>query len=83
MILKELKIELIEWGQNKGQYKGEISFVSKQGEVTTYLDPEQIQKLLPVVADAVVSSAKEVANILTSQVLDQEKILKVLEAKDA
>jgi len=82
MILKKLEIELQEWGENKGQYKGEISFVSANGQVTTFLNAQQIQKLLPVVADAVVASAKEVANILTSQVLDQKKILKVLESKE-
>lgn len=82
MILNKLNIELQQWGENKGQYKGEVSFLSKQGEVMVHLSPEHINKILPIVADAMIASTKEVANLLTGQIIDQKEVIKLLDSRE-
>jgi len=82
MILKRLTIAVSEWGANKGRYTGEATFSAPLGEVKLNLSPEQISKIFGVCAEAIVAASKEVAILMTSQVLDSQEVMKQLEAID-
>ena len=81
MKLKSLEIEEIRWGENEGQYRANITFSSDRGSVTTHLSPREINKVLSVVADALVETSKEVAQDLTAEIINQSNML--LERKEA
>lgn len=67
--LKKLSIELQEWGSDKGKFNGEISYIGENGKVTITLSPTDCEKLLPVIAQGIVSASKEVAKDLTAEAL--------------
>lgn len=70
--LKELRIELQEWGNFKGSYVGKVTFANGNKDAFTFtLSPEESRKYLEVVADKVGSSAVE----LGQKVMESLKLL--------
>ena len=75
MPLEDLRITEIEWGDRMGQYEARIKFSSEHGSVEAQLSPEHVSKVLNVVADALVNSARDVANNLTAEIITQSNNL--------
>jgi hypothetical protein len=67
--LKNLSIRAIEWGADKGRLQGEIEFVGESGKVSVTLSPADCERLLPVVAESIVTASREVAERLTQEAM--------------
>lgn len=68
--LKNLSIRRIEWGADKGRLQGEIEYQGDKGKVTVTLSAADCERLLPVVAEAIVGASREVAEMLTKEALE-------------
>ncbi len=76
MILKLLKIELIpSYRENGGQYEGKAEFIGGAGNVELKLTPSMCDKIFVICADGILTVAKEAANNLTCNVIEQRKEL--------
>ena len=71
MQLSRMSISFQDYGVNKNRYTGEAYFKNESGGVQIVLTPDVSDKILAIVAEAVVSNAKEVANELTAATLTQ------------
>tara|TARA_R110000868_G_scaffold148418_3_gene370368 strand:- start:950 stop:1189 length:240 start_codon:yes stop_codon:yes gene_type:complete len=75
MVLESLSINRRQtWEAGFGAYRGQIKFVNERGSVELTLDDETSRKLLAVVADATVESAKNIATNLTAEVFTQPQL---------
>lgn len=75
MILESLQINIrAGWEEGAGSYRGLIRFKGQYGTVELALTDEVSKKLLAVVGDAVVDSAREVATSLTADVFAAPRI---------
>jgi hypothetical protein len=68
LVLEELRITHHSWEK---ELKGAIKYRSEEGEITIKLTAEHIARILPVVADALVATSKEVAENLKAAVITQ------------
>ena len=75
MKLTELRIDLKEYGRDKGKYIGKASFTDSKGDITLNLDNEACEKIFAVCADGVLSVAKEAAANLTCNVIEHIKTI--------
>lgn len=62
------------WSKGDG-YTGTVSFEGEDGTVELKLTPKHIDTILDLMADALVSSAKEVASNLTTEAIATVKSL--------
>ena len=62
------------WGKD-GEYHGSVTFAGEDGKVELKLTPKHIDTILDLMADALVSSAKEVASNLTTEAIATVKSL--------
>lgn len=70
MILKTLTITRVMWGERQGQLEGEVTFTNPKGEIKALLTDEQLPGIVALCAEALVSSAKEAASIMTSDIIN-------------
>ena len=65
--LKELKIELAEWGEFKGKYIGKIKFESGNTDAFMFtLSPDEMKDYLAIISAKVGKSASELGDKITS-----------------
>jgi hypothetical protein len=76
MYLKSLNLYRNEYGPEAGRVTGTVSFVGELGEIKLNLSNEQVDRFLPIFAEALVESAKEVALKLNANLLNEVKLLK-------
>lgn len=69
MILKSLTVTRVMWGDRQGQLEGEVAFMNPKGEIKAQLTDAQLHGLLALCAEALVSSAKDAANTMTSDII--------------
>lgn len=74
MILEKLNIRLMEYGDQKGQHVGEVTFAGKAGKVSLNLTPELCNRIFSVCADGLIATAKEAAVNMTCQVLEHKAL---------
>ena len=72
MELSRLNITRKLYGANEGKMVGEISFISDGGTIELILSPEACSKILAVCAEDLVEMAKETANNLTAEIIEQD-----------
>lgn len=72
MQLSKLEIERERWGENKGQYRGVITFDNEHGKISIRLTKKHCQEIFRTCADAIVDTAKSAANELTCSVLEHQ-----------
>jgi hypothetical protein len=77
MILEKLMVERNMWGDRKGEYDARIKFTGEKGTIEVPLDSEKIQCVLGVVADSLVTAAKDVAENLTAEIIMASPLLEV------
>lgn len=76
MKLKKLEIkEVPSWRDNAGAYEGHAEFYSKLGSVALALTPEMCNKIFVVCADGILSVAREAAENLTCNVIEEKAIV--------
>lgn len=71
MILKNLHI----YRAYGGIVKGDITFENNKGSVQLNLSPERCREILGICADSLVENAKDVAENLKAEIINQIKIL--------
>ena len=65
MRLKKIEIELQGWGDDKGKYKGKITFEDGSNDSFTFgMTPEVCNRYLTPIANEVINSAKELGERL-------------------
>jgi hypothetical protein len=67
MTLKRLVIDLMEYGPNKGQYTGKMTFAGEHGDVQINVSPEACAKMFPLVSEGIIGTAREIAEKLTAE----------------
>lgn len=67
--LQRLCIRAIDFGEDKGRFRGEIEYVGEKGKVEVTLSPADCERLLPVVGEAIVATSREVAENLTKEAI--------------
>ena len=73
MILTQLTIELVKWGEQKGKHIGVATFSGEAGTVTLNLNQHHIEEIFRTCADSIVDTAKAAARHLTLAVIEQQK----------
>ena len=64
-VLKSLSINMIEYGDNRGQYRGKVSYISNEGnEFGIVLTPEDHKAMLSLISKALLKSAERLGNTL-------------------
>jgi len=72
--LKFLSLTLCTYGVNENRYTGELSFMNEYGEIKLNLDPDTSDKVLKVISNQLISSAKTIgANLTTACIEDVVK----------
>ena len=71
MRLYQLVVTLEEYGPNKGKYCGSAQFKGEYGGVSVVLSPAVSDAVLKLCADAMVANAKDMANIMASNIIEQ------------
>lgn len=69
MKLKNLYLRRETWGPNEGRIVGSVEFENGHGEIKLNLCPDASDRILTVVADCLVDSAKETAHALTASII--------------
>ena len=72
MLLKKLEIERQSWGDYKGKCVGKITFEGNDGSVALNLNPASCEKLFLLVADGLIDVAKETAENMTCNLIEQK-----------
>ncbi len=67
--MKYMSMRLVEYGTDKGRYQGEIDYVGDVGKISVTLSPADCEKILPIVAEGLVATSREVAEALTKEAL--------------
>jgi hypothetical protein len=75
MILKDLRIQLMDYGPNKGEHTGKATFTGKIGEVTLRLNKDHIEQIFLTCASSIEETAKAAARHLTMTVIEHRKEL--------
>lgn len=70
-LVKSLSIYMEDYGPDKGKLKGSVEFVGVHGEIKVRLNNDTAGRMLAVVADNLVSAARETAAMMTAQVIAQ------------
>lgn len=70
MKLKKLEIELVAWGEKKGQYIGLARFLGDAGDVDLKLGNEHCLRIFDICAEGLVDVARDAAKMLTSEVIE-------------
>lgn len=78
MILKNLRITLMDYGQNKDKYVGTAEFTGDTGTVNLNLTPAHCEQIFRVCADGILSTAKEAASNLTTAVIEHQRQIAAL-----
>ena len=75
MILTDLRIQLMDYGPNKGEHTGKATFTGKAGEVTLHLNKHHIEQIFLTCASSIEETAKAAARHLTMTVIEHRKEL--------
>lgn len=73
MLLKSLTITRVMWGERQGQLEGEVTFMNPKGEIKALLTDAQLPGIVALCAKALVASARDAANIMTADIIDEQK----------
>lgn len=73
-LIKSISIhESYGYGPEPKTLQGKITFANNRGEISVNLDAAKIAKLVEVLADLIVETAQDTAQLMVSDVLDQAK----------
>lgn len=73
MVLTELRIAKIKYGEREGQYEGKASFTGELGDVAIRMTPEMVERIFEIAADAIIAVSREAAQTMCCQVIQQRE----------
>lgn len=71
MILKKIEIEYQYWGEDRGRYKGKITFEEGADTFTFGMTPDVCVRYLNPISQEVIKSAKELGDKLAQSFIRQ------------
>jgi len=79
MRLVKLEIELVRWGEDKGQYKGVARFDGSTGSVALNLNQHHCEQMFLTCADGIVDVAKAAARMFVAEAMGTIEAVKAKE----
>lgn len=73
-LIKSIYLSMVDYGPDKGKLDGNITFLNNHGEMKVRINNEQAEKIVAILADNLVKTAQETANLMTAQVLQQAAV---------
>jgi len=70
MIFNKLTIERSRWGDDKGEFTGEVSFSSDNSRVSLKVTPEMTAKILDMCADQLMETAHGMSEIMRGDIIE-------------
>lgn len=80
MQLKQLKIEMQEWGEQRGKYEVEITYIHDRSETKLFLPPEISKPLMEVIAAQIIAASKATAARLAESLPESLYVAPAIEA---
>lgn len=68
-LIKSISLRMKEYGDDKGTLLGEIEFLNQHGEIKVRLNNDQSEKIVAILAEELVATAKQTAMLMTTEVL--------------
>lgn len=78
-LVKTLYLTMVDYGPDKGKLAGKIEFINQHGEMTVRINNEQAEKIVAVLAENLVATAKQTAKLMTAEVLAQAAGVELIE----
>lgn len=76
-LIKSIFLSVVDYGADKGKLNGSIEFINQYGEIKVRVGNEQACKIVAILSEQLVETAKETAALMTSEVLSQVKAIGV------
>ena len=73
-LIKQIYLSTEDYGPNKGQLTGSIKFANARGEIRVNIDPAKVERIVAVLAEELVDTARETARLMVADVLDQARV---------
>lgn len=73
-LIKQIYLSTEEYGPSKGRLSGTIKFANSRGEIQVKIDPAKVERIVAVLAEELVDTARETARLMVSDVLDQARV---------
>ena len=70
-LLKSIYLSVQDYGKEKGQLTGTAEFQNEFGEMKISIRQEHAARIVEVLAEALVATTRETAQLMTSQVIEQ------------
>lgn len=70
-LIKSMYLSMETYGADKGKLSGSIEFANQHGEMKVRINNEQAEKIVAILAENLVNTAKETAQLMTAQVIQQ------------
>lgn len=70
-LIKSIYLSMETYGVDKGKLSGSIEFINAHGEMKVRINNAQAEKIVAILADNLVQTAQETAQLMTAQVLQQ------------
>ena len=62
-LIKQIYLSTEDYGPNKGVLRGTIKFANSRGEIQVNIDPQKIERIVAVLAEELVDTARETARL--------------------
>ena len=74
IIIEEIRIDRIRYGDRKGQYEGSVSFTDTESptKLSISLNDDEVRDIFTVCANNLINTSRVYANALTSNTIDQK-----------
>lgn len=73
-LIKSIYLAMETYGADKGKLSGSIEFLNQHGEMKVRINNAQAEKIVAILAENLVATAQETAQLMTAQVLQQAAI---------
>lgn len=73
-LIKQIYLSTDDYGPRKGMLSGTIKFANSRGEIQVNIDPQKIERIVAVLAEELVETARETARLMVADVLDQARV---------
>ena len=73
-LIKQIYLNTEDYGPHKGRLNGTIKFANSRGEIQVNIDPQKIERIVAVLAEELVDTARETARLMVADVLDQARV---------
>lgn len=73
MQLTDLRIQLVTYGERKGQYEGKACFAGELGDIAIRLTPKMVEHIFEIAADSIIAVSREAASVICCRVIQQRE----------